>query len=358
VTDAGSKRRILWALNHRTLMPDEVGLLRDLGFAVFTPRILPRGTEGRSTVVETITHGADLAIPRETLAVLEAHPFYDRRWPPTLAAIINEYFDTVVTAFYRDPFISAVKHFHGRVVARAFGREGVGTYKKLIEAWNEPGLEEAIVSLGERYVFGQAYPMLSEVEATPNASRAVTLPLPPPGWVLPAAGCWTGSGRGLLFLAPLINGAAYHRANYDTIKRNFSDLPHTIFGHQSGPVTDPAVLSSPGDAALLALYCSAAAFVYPSTEARHVHYSPIEAMIVGAPVLYHRGALLDRLAGEGLPGACQGLEDMHSKAAALAAGDATLSDAIREAQKAIIGTFSREAAGKAWKSLLDVGVIS
>ena len=43
-------RRLIWMLNHRTLMPDEVGLLRGLGWAVYTPRILPKG--GRSTVVE------------------------------------------------------------------------------------------------------------------------------------------------------------------------------------------------------------------------------------------------------------------------------------------------------------------
>jgi hypothetical protein len=353
VTHPGSERRILWALNHRTLMPDEVGILRDLGFAVFTPRVLPLGTEGRSTAVETAAHRMDLRLPPETLAVLESHPFYVRRWTPTLADIINQHFETVVTAFYRAPFTSAVKHFRGRVVARAFGREEANTYKSLTEAWSEPGLEEAIASLGERYVFGQAYSMLAEVEAPPYASRAVTLPLPPPGWVLPAAGRWTGSDGGLLFLAPLITGAAYHRANYDTIKRNFGDLPHTIFGHQIGPVDDPAVRSSPDDSALLALYAGSAAFVYPSTEARHVHYSPIEAMVVGTPVLYRRGALLDRLAGEALPGACQGLEEMHAKAAALAAGDTPLSSAIRQAQQAIIATFSREAAAKAWQGLLN-----
>ena len=76
-------------------------------------------------------------------------------------------------------------------------------------------------------------------------------------------------------------------------------------------------------------------------------------MIVGTPVLYQSGALLDRLAGEPLPGACRGLEEMRSKAAALAAGDAALSTAIRAAQQAIVATFSREAATEAWRSLLS-----
>ena len=72
------------------------------------------------------------------------------------------------------------------------------------------GLEEAIASLGERYVFGQAYPMLAEVEEPPNVIRAVTLPLPAPGWVMPAAGRWTGSELGGSYSwQPSLRGAAY-----------------------------------------------------------------------------------------------------------------------------------------------------
>lgn len=354
MTCLGSPRRILWALNHRTLMPDEVGILRGLGFAVFTPRVLPRGTEGRSTAVEPVPPRADLALLPETLAVLEAHPFYERRWSPTVAAIINEHFETVVTSFYPAPFISAVRQFRGRIVGRAFGREGATNYRQWTDAWNEPGLEGAITSLGEHYIFGQAYPVLAEVEEPPHVARAVTLPLPPPGWVLPAAGSWTGQDGGLLFNAALAGGEGYYRANYEAIKRDFGHLPHTIFGHQTAPMRDPAVRASTHNTALLALYAGAAAFVYPSIEARHLHYTPIEAMIVGAPVLYQRGALLDRLAGDALPGACNGLEEMRAKAAALSAGDLVLSATIRSAQAAIVASFSREAAAEAWRRLLGV----
>jgi hypothetical protein len=352
VRSTAEPRRILWVLNHRRLMPDELGILRSLGFAVFTPRVLPSGTDWRSTAVEENPDREALRLPPETLALLERYRFYERPWTPTLASILNEHFEAVVTALYPAPFISAVRHFRGRVIARAFGREGDANYASWIAAWQQPGLEDAIAALGSRYVFGQAYPVLAEVERPPHARRAVTLPLPAPGWVAPAAGSWTGEGRDLLFLCPLIGASDYYEAVYRRIKQVAGDIPHRIFGHQTAPVHDPAVLPPTDDAALLSLYASTAAFVYPAVEPRHLHYSPLEAMMVGAPVLYLRGALLDRMAGEALPGACAGLDEMRAKAAALARGDTALSAAIRAGQPSLLARFAPDAARAAWRRLL------
>jgi glycosyltransferase involved in cell wall biosynthesis len=336
-------------------MPDEVGILRSLGFAVFTPRVLPRGLDARSTVIEENPDRGALALPPETLAVLERHPFYERRWTPTLAAILNEHFETVVTAFYPACLASAVRCFQGRVVARTFGRVGSAGYHDLTLGWGEEGLDRDIAAMGARFVYGQGYDVLAEVEPPLYQLRAVTLPVPVPSWVMAASGQWTGANDELLFLCPVITGNPYYGALYQDIKATFGDLPHRIFGRQSGRVSDPAVIDSPDDAALLQLYAGASAFVYPSAEARHVHYSPLEAMIVGAPVLYRRGSLLDRLAGESLPGACDGLDEMRVKAAELAGGATALSAEIRAAQPAILKKFSLETAREAWGRLLCSG---
>lgn len=336
-------------------MPDEVGILRELGFSVFTPRVLPKGLEGRSTAVEPHSDRAALDLPPETLAVLERHPFYERRWTPTLANILNEHFETVVTAFYPACFTSAIRQFGGRVVARAFGREGDATYGQLIAAWGDRALNAEVAALGERYVFGQGYPFLAEVEAARHAERAVTLPIPSPGWIAPSRGRWSGGSKTLLFLCPLVGVSPYYDGIYRTIKRVFGDLSHQIFGHQPATVPDPNVIVAPGDAALLDLYAGTPCFVYPSAEARHLHYTPIEAMIVGAPVLYLRGALLDRMVGEPLPGACAGLDEMRVKAVALLNGDTALSDAVRATQAIILARVSRDVARDAWGRLLGGG---
>lgn len=346
-------RRVLWALNHRTLMPDEVGILRSLGFAVFTPRILPRGLEGRSTVVEAMPDRAALALPHETLDVLERFPFYARRWTPTLASILNEHFDTVVTAFYPECFSSAVRYFDGRIVARCFGREGDETYRDWTAHWGQPDLEDLIEAAGSRYVFGQGYPFLSEVEPPVHARRAHTLPIPAPSWAASRAATWNGSGGFVLLNIPLIGVAPYYRAMYDRAARAFAGLPLRIFGHQPVPIEDPAIVGSPGNDALLDLYAACAVFAYPSAEPRHLHYPPLEALTVGAPVLYLRGSLLDRLT-PGLPGGCADLAEMRERAASLVSGDADLSATLRAAAPALLAPFAPERARAAWAELMGV----
>jgi hypothetical protein len=349
--EEGSVSRILWALNHRTLMPDEVGLLRSLGHAVFTPRVLPRGVEGRSTSIEKTPDRAVLDLPPETLVVLETFPFYERRWTPTLVSILNEHFETVVTAFYPECFVSAVRHFRGRVIARCFGREGMATYREWTDSWGVPDFDEEIEALGERYVFGQGYPFLAEVEPPMHARRAVTLPLPAPGWAARRAGAWTGAGGFILLNIPTIAISSYYRAVYNRAKEVFDELPHRIFGHQPVPVDDPAVVASPPDDALLGLHADCAVFAYLSEEPRHLHYPPLEALTVGAPVLYLRGSLLDRLA-PGLPGGCTDLAEMRTKAAALVSGDAALSARIRAVAPTLLKPFAPDAARSAWSDLL------
>jgi hypothetical protein len=64
--DPLAKRRIIWNLNHTTLMEWEVPQLIALGFEVFIPKILPDGPSGRTAVV-TDRYDRTLSIPKNEL---------------------------------------------------------------------------------------------------------------------------------------------------------------------------------------------------------------------------------------------------------------------------------------------------
>jgi len=137
-------------------------------------------------------------------------------------------------------------------------------------------------------------------------------------------------------------------------KQKFGDLPHKIFGRQTERLNDPHILPYLPDHQLFELYAEAPVFVYPSTETRHIHYSPVEAMVVGTPVLYRRGALSDVLAGGAdLAGACATTDEMRDKARRLLAGDRELADSIRATQGRIVDTFAVDLARKQWAEVLD-----
>src|SRR6202041_721967 len=128
----------------------------------------------------------------------------------------------------------------------------------------------------------------------------------------------------ILLLCPNIRDSSYYGAIYSDLKTTFGTLPHWIFGRQNILPDDPAVLPYMADSELLKLYARAAVLAYPSVEKRHVHYSPIEAMIVGTPVLYRSGSMLDHLAGRRLPGCCDNNEEMREMARRLLSADMNL----------------------------------
>lgn len=351
-------KRLLYNVNHRTLSQAEIPIFRELGYEVFIPKVVPdEDPEFRSHEL-TYEHDASLTCSAATLAVLNAHDFYRASWTPTVKLIVNQEFDVVVVALsaYLTPLAEAVTNFDGRVVARAFGREHPYRYTDHFTDQGRIQLLSAMEGMGNRFVFGQGYDNLAEIEAAPLRARRHTITVPLPERIFDREGTWTGEGTAAIFICPGILDHVYYRERYDEIKRDFGDLPHAIFGRQATPVSDPNVLPYLSDAGLSDLYAHAPVFVYPSREPRHVHYSPIEAMVIGTPVLYRRGALIDALAeGADNPGACADTDELRAKARALMAGDQRLAASIRAAQGPIVAKLSVELAARQWADVLASG---
>jgi hypothetical protein len=350
-----ARRRLLWVVNHRTLMPAEVPILRSLGWEVFIPKIVPDHDPGYRSAAITYEYDAALRLPNAALRVLNRHDFYERDWTPTVEDIINEYFGVTVAHFsyYTATLSEAARKFHGRLIARAFGREHPRTYAEFARIGPHKNLLSELAALGDRFVFGQGYGNIADGEPSELRNRAHTLIVPLPAEFYLYQNTWRGDGDRAIFLCPAIRPASYYGDIYDGIKRNFGDLPHVIFGRQVVHVDDPSVLPYLTDTELVALYASAPVFVYPHTEPRHVHYSPLEAMVVGTPTLYLRGALIDTLmSGADLPGACSSVEEMRVKTERLLRGDRTLADAIRVTQGQILAAFSPDIAQRQWSAVL------
>jgi hypothetical protein len=348
-------RRLLWIVNHRTLMPAEVPILMDLGFEVMIPKIIPHHDAGYRSGVVTYDYDSTLSVSPAALQVLNHHDFYERSWSPTLTGILNEQFDVVVTTIsgYLTPLRESARHFDGTLVARVFGLEHPRRYAEYLLDSNGAQTLLDIRAMGERFVFGQGFANLADVEPTEFKDRAHTITVPLPPAIYDFAETWSTDASTAILLCPGISDSDYYLGIYNGIKRDFGDLPHVIFGRQSEPVDDPAVLPYLSDAELVSLYAAAPVFIYPSTEPRHVHYSPIEAMVIGTPVLYRRGALIDTIAGSELPGACADTGEMHAKARALLSGDRSLGDSIRASQQALVDEFSIDLAADQWAAALS-----
>ena len=277
-----------------------------------------------------------------------------------MAEIVNTHFDVLVTHFsyYITPLSEAACKFRGTILARAFGREHPRRYTEFANMAARPEILAELSAVGDRFVFGQGYANIAEIEDPPLPQRARTITVPLPDWFYGHRDTWEGGAAKAIFLCPSIARGAYYGEVYEGIKRDFGDLPHIIFGRQIMPIDDPAVMPYLTDDELWALYRSARVFVYPSDEPRHLHYSPLEAIIVGTPVLYRRGALTDVIAGAPLPGACADTAEMHDKAQRLIGGDRDLAEAIRASQGRILDAFAPDLARRQWAAALPAAPVS
>jgi hypothetical protein len=349
--NADGQLRLLWILNHKTLLPAEVPILRSLGFAVFIPKRVPGTPEHKSSIVD-YSYDAELGIPYEALAVLNSHKFYEEHWSETIAAILNRYFDIVTTSVYTVPLFETVRTFRGCVFLRAFGREKPARYTTFFENGTHPSMLEQIEAMGSRFVFAQGFDNLGHIEDIRLARRARTIGVTLPDSIWHRRDTWLGGRPEILLHCPLIH-SAYYAPHYAELKEVFSDMQHVIFGPQVTSVEDPAVLPYLSDDDLLKLYADASVFAYLSVEPRHLHYSPIEAMIVGTPVLYRSGGMLDHLAAQPLPGCCGDIGEMREKARRLQMGDRELATMIRHSQAHIVATFSTSIAIRQWADVLS-----
>ena len=86
--------RLVWVVNHKTLLPAEVPILRSLGYSVFIPKRVPNVPDYRSAVVEH-RYDPELSLPAFLNLIPEnsrgnpraVRPGCQRcRWPTSIAA--------------------------------------------------------------------------------------------------------------------------------------------------------------------------------------------------------------------------------------------------------------------------------
>ncbi len=349
------RKRCLWIVNHKTLMPIEFGLLRSFGFEVYMPKIIPNDPNYRSAIVD-YSLDTTLSLDRYMIDFLNRHHFYEEQWSSALTDMLNENFQLLISSWsgYTTPLFEAIRKFEGAVVARVFGREDPARYTDHFPGqMDAPVLIDRIGSGACKFWFGQAFDNLSEIEHENIQKRALYLPVGLPREYFDCENTWIGDDPSALFLCPHILDSGYYANVYKTINEDFTGLPLKIFGRQIDKPKDDRVLHYLGDDELMQLYRRVRVMVYPSIEPRHLHYSPLEAMIVGCPVLYLNCGLLERLAGKRLAGSCADNAEMKEKAKRLLAGDKALSEAIQSSQKIILQKLSDQSVHLAWQAAMQ-----
>ena len=92
---------------------------------------------------------------------------------------------------------------------------------------------------------------------------------------------------------------------------------------------------------------------YQSTEPRHLHYHPLEAVRAGMPLVFMGGGLLDRLGGKGLPGRAANIREARAKVERVLDGDQPFTSQVRSSQARLLDAMQPDALEASWRLGLD-----
>ncbi len=341
--------RVLWLLNHETLRAFEVPLLRRLGYEVYLPKIFPSTEEYLSGSVDR-SYDDSLTIPPEALQLLNQHNFYSEIITPELAMILNRYFSAAIFATSPYLFEQIVDAFSGKLFLRGFGREGELNYEQMFSSSFSPRFPQKLFCVQDRFFFAQAYPFLSEVETGLCQKKALFLPLGMPEPYLQETNTWHGGNQKLLFVCPRIASSPYYTGIYASFKKEFSDIPHLIAGKQGQVNADPAIQGKLPREQYDALLRSSEVMFYHSEELRHLHYHPLEAIVIGLPLIFMRKGMLGRLVNsEKLPGACDSFKEAKEKINKILRKDRKFVQEVLDSQQQLLEPFQAASCEQIWK---------
>lgn len=384
------KQRILWILNHTTLMDWEVPMLMELGFEVYIPKHLPQGPNSRTATVTT-KYDASLSIPREDLEYLNQQNFYESPISAKTADIINRHFSNCICAYIFPGLYYILQSFRGRVFMRAFGHAGTFDYESATDTvpldslkqgsytstthqlkrrfldWNRrlvriagirsknPIMREMFLAR-DRIYLAAAYQEIIDHEKPFLKQRSLFMPLALPDSILSKKNTWRGGDPRIFFVCPNIDQIDYYHRIYKRFVEELGSFPYCIGGRQDlgEPVTepktqDPNILGFVDRSVFEERMNTSLCMFYHSQEERHLHYHPLEAIVAGLPLIYMSGGLLEKCGGPDQPGMCRSYEEARAKIRRLQAGDDAFRSELLVAQQRILRPFESEYCTSIWK---------
>jgi glycosyltransferase involved in cell wall biosynthesis len=319
-------------------------MLKAMGIKeIFLPKSFPNDPFFRSASVDW-SEDENLSLPSEDLDILNAADWYNGE-NKSAWEIANKYFK-VVFFILHDPrmLINVSKHFRGIVLWRVYGLDESLTYSKIINYYNS---ESCLKQLGSRFVFGEAYDHLADIESPIIKSHRLYLPFGLCNTEVNDK--WSGEDKKVLFVCPDIGFNPYYAAIYKQFVADFAGVPYAIGGAQPIHVNDPNVLGFvPGEIHARNMREMRVMF-YHSSEPRHIHLHPFEAIGAGMPLVFMAGGILDRFGGANLPGRCKTIREARRKIECILNGDRNLIEAIRKSQVCLLEPMKPENCEAAWR---------
>ena len=242
-----------------------------------------------------------------------------------------------------------IKYFKGLIYYRFFGLTSTYSYKDMVLNYAFPNV---------KYIFGynEIYTYEQSLSSFFNANNSMVTRLGcPDHFIKPHENSHKGTINSICFVCSKINQCPYYTRVYNEFVENVgTKYEYVLLGKNNETLMDANKFNNLSDDAYFNKMSECKLMYYHSTEPRHLHYHPIEALIIGLPVLFHKESLLNSFLMNS-PGKCNDIDEVHAKIDRILHNDVAFINEIKKEQEKIAYKFKIAHNMNAFDRVLGVG---
>ncbi len=291
--------RILWLCTHRTQWREEVPLLLEAGFEVIPAKLghpeYPVN-EQPDDPYYVKSWRRRCTLPPDEIDRLRAVNWFCEA-PPDMVGLANEAFDAVIVTSFFDTLTRVGRWFTKPILFRLFGLAGMGCYTEVFGQAGLKELPESEAYRNNRYYWCPILATLRHAEHPILTRNEVVLePFVSPERL---SARWQAENRKpyVALVLSRVAQTSYYGNIYSRITSRFRSgqppIPMRILGqNQQGALGDEEIVGSLPDEEYFKMLARATAMFYQGDSICHLHWSVLEALAMGVPVvMLHQGYL-------------------------------------------------------------------
>jgi hypothetical protein len=333
-----ANNNILYLFAHKTLTDFEVPIITSGRHGVFIPKKKTSLNNLDSIYDDMYKYDDSL----QNISVNDLNILNDIDWYNN-DTILNRQMIDLLNVNFKYIFITLltsgklltqlIQYFKGLIYYRFFGLESTYSYKDRVLNYAFPNV---------KYIFGynEIYTYEQSLSSFFNANNSIVTPLGcPDHFIKTHENTHKGTINKICFVCSKINQCPYYTNVYNQFMKNIgTKYEYALLGKNNETLTDDNKFNNLSDDAYFNKMSECKLMYYHSMEPRHLHYHPIEALIIGLPVLFHKESLLNSFLMNSL-GKCHDLVEVHAKIDRILNNDVEFINEIKKEQQKHIYKF-------------------
>jgi len=335
---------ILYLLSHKTLTDFEIPIMRNKGYNCYIPKKF-NSLSSVNSINYTTPFDCDkfLDMSQSDIDVLNTIDFFNNNtiFSSQHLKIINDNFSCIVITLLTSNNIlkQLVANFDGKIYFRFFGLDGYKSYRNIIKR-HYPTVYKCDKI---QYIF--SYKEIIDFEFGFNENDIFTeynsyyIPLGIPELLVKKIqNTYNPLNNKIAFVCSRTDEGMnnYYGLIFNKFKQEFKNYEYVIFGKNNNKISHLSYIKNNlNDTEYYTQISNCKCLFYHGVEERHLHYHPLEAIIIGIPVIFLEKSLLSSYLNDS-EGKCKNYDDAKIKINKIINNDETLIRSIIDSQNVVI----------------------